>query len=247
MRNSLLVTTLALLSACHGASPERTATDYERERVRGDVAKARLFLTPADEALLSSGAAKIEDADLSTTGLPNTVVDSAHSLYDDGDSARVAVYMTGPNMQQAIAGLMQRAFAGERLDSADAKRSLRDVPRVTIADTVALRRSAEGWRVSAALPYRRALRDSLAYDIQLEEGNFLGGAIRGTVRNMSAAHFESLMLEVYDAKGESRMVDVGELAPHGVAKMFEMASLAPGRPRKVEVLSFQVSRTPAVR
>lgn len=232
---------LLVLVGCHPASPERTATAYERERVRGDVAKARTYLSASDEALLANGGAKVEEADLSTAGLANTVVDSAHTLYNDGDSARVAVYMTGPNVQQAIAGFMQRALAGEQLDSTEAKRSLSTVPRVTFADTIALRRSAGGWRVSAGLAYRRALRDSLAYDLRLEDG-FLSGTIRGSVQNRSAAHFETLMLEVFDAKGESRFADVGELRPHGTAKVFEMATLAPGRPSKVEVRSFSLAR-----
>jgi hypothetical protein len=243
MRRIRTLIALALLAtACKKSGPEAVALQYERERVRGDVAKARGYLSAADEADLTTGRAKVGDAELATAGVPEATVDSGRTLYDDGDSARVAVFFTGPNMQQAMAGLMRRAMSGAKLDETDAKQSLRTVPRITFADTFALRRGQDGWRVSAGLPYRRALRDSIQFDVQLEPG-FLGGFIKGTARNLSAAHLEELHIEVFDAKGESRHVNVGAIAPHGQTKIIEMATLSPGKASKVEITAMKVSKT----
>lgn len=90
---------LALVLAGYATqSPETTALNFERERVRGDVAKARGYLSEADEAEIVAGRASVEEANLTEGGIPSAVVDSVHTLPPRGDTAGVAVYYTGPNL-----------------------------------------------------------------------------------------------------------------------------------------------------
>jgi len=222
------------ISCRASSSPDRVALAYERERVKGDVAQARGYLSASDEAELAGGRATSEDANLRTVGVPEAVVDSARTLTQEGDSARVAVFFTAPNLQQALAGLMQRAFSGESLSGTEAKQELRKVPRITVADTIRLLREPNGWRVSKGLAYHRALRDSIDFDLRLEKG-FIQGWIRGVAQNRSAAHIRSVSFEVFDSTGESRHADASDLPPHGTAKVLEMATLEPGRPSKVVI------------
>jgi hypothetical protein len=232
-----IVLLIAEISCKASSSPDRVALAYERQRVKGDVAHARGYLSASDEAELAAGHATSEDAGLRTVGVPDAVVDSARTLSTEGNGARVAVFMTAPNMEQAFAGLMRRAFTGESLDQKDAKAELRKVPRITVADTMRLVREDQGWRVTQGLAHRYALRDSVRPQLRIEKGYLGSNWIRGTVQNFSSARIGRVELEVFDSEGESHSADASDIAPLGTGKVLESASLAPGTPSRVDVKS----------
>jgi hypothetical protein len=238
---------VALFVACSkGASaPDHVALQYERQRVRGDVAQSRVLLSPSDEQELAAGRAKAADAHLDERGIPSAVVDSAHIIRRTPDSATVAVFYTGPNLQQAFAGIVQQAFSGKKLDERSGKEALAAAPRITLADTVNLLHTPQGWRIDAGLARARVRRDSLAarakavgdslvFDVAITGGVF-GGFIRGTATNPTSSGIEELRVEVTDAKGDFHTVNVGEIAPRGHTRVIDVAQLSPGRPAKITV------------
>lgn len=147
----------------------------------------------------------------------------------------VAVYYTAPNVRLAMQGMLRNVFSGTKPTEEEAKKSIAAVPRITYADTLTLARGADGWRVHVGLAHQRALRDSLHFDVLLEDHGFGAGFITGSVENRSATPVYSVSAEIFDAKGESHSVSISEITAHGMSKVIEMARLAPGRPSRIVV------------
>src|SRR4051812_8123913 len=103
-RTKLAASLLLFAVACAG-DPRDVALQYERASIAGDKVRTLTMLSRGDSVALASADAAQWRKSLSApdAGSPATTADSARVMRRAGDSARVTVYLTGPNWE-AIGG-----------------------------------------------------------------------------------------------------------------------------------------------
>jgi hypothetical protein len=157
LARALLFSTAVLAGCSDRNSPEEVSLSYKRLELAGDRLAIRPMLSSADSAALAHPAGAefrkslFEDpqkAQFSTTS------DSARVGRRAGDTAWVAVFVTGPNWE-SIGGRYD--FSGSKMiDRGEDLKLAATLPRITSIDTVTLLREQRGlrhdWRLYWNLP-----------------------------------------------------------------------------------------------
>jgi hypothetical protein len=128
---------LSLLACSSGDGATAAARRFQEKVIAGDVVPTYAMLAATDRAALAEAGYPENlpsGVRIGRGGIIETVIDSVKREGGAGDTARVAVYMTGPNMEQALGKLLLGAMSGG-LDTsgmqAKAREAAKSVPRVT--------------------------------------------------------------------------------------------------------------------
>ena len=156
-----VLTVALLLSSCQ-KSAEDVARAYQTRRVAGDLIPILGMLTYWDSVALKDGYPEnVKDLGLglSTGGRPATTVDSLKRIGRlRNDTMTFVAYMTGPNWEQALSGVMATAMSGQLPDERYLKGAAPSLPRVTSVDSIVVVQEGGRWKILLEVEDRRRLQ-----------------------------------------------------------------------------------------